>query len=453
MQANIKVGQADPSDLVHTVRDRDVDVLTVQELTDESIAGLHAAGLDDLLPHRFVVSYGPGGEGGGIYSRFPLSNTRNLEGFLSANLSADLDVGLREPLALFAVHPAPAYLFPAQMWAKELRELHSELEASAPRDNVLVSGDFNATYTQRQYRALLTDGYADAADQVGAGLLPTMPADRGIPPLIGIDRMITKGAVATSLEADPHRRLRPLRARRRHSTDESGCYSEHPVAEEPRRVGHREAVRFDRVGLVTTDRRQSARVVADHEVGVLSERARRRVQRDVAGLRDVAGVDGPEAPDRFVVLLQRVDPGIRHDPEFGFDNGSPTWRSVQLTKSAHHDSSAPSEYFVPDGCASNSVRTTSTIRACVESRAEPSTAGKDRSSVPTMAPPRHGAHHATPAATRITAASAAAPSDRRRRASPPEPSNSVIAPPLRSVPSRQGRPAGGVDDQPKRPEM
>ncbi|GAB2664950.1 endonuclease/exonuclease/phosphatase family protein [Prescottella soli] len=200
MQANIKVGQADPSALVRTVRERDVDVLTVQELTDESIAGLHAAGLDDLLPHRFVVSHGPGGEGGGIYSRYPLSNTRNLAGFLSANLFADLDVGLREPLALFAVHPAPAYLFPAPLWAKELRELHSELESNALRDNVVVSGDFNATYTQRQYRALLTDGYADVADQLGAGLVPTMPADRRIPPLIGIDRMITKGAVATSLE-------------------------------------------------------------------------------------------------------------------------------------------------------------------------------------------------------------------------------------------------------------
>ncbi len=200
MQANIKVGQADPSALVRTVRDRDVDVLTVQELTDESIAGLRAAGLDDLLPHRFVVSYGPGGEGGGIYSRFPLSNTRVLDGFVSANLSADLDVGLREPLALFAVHPAPAYLFPAPVWAAELRELHSELESSAVRDNVVASGDFNAGYSQRQYRALLTGGYADVADQLGAGLVPTMPAGRRIPALIGIDRMITKGAAATSLE-------------------------------------------------------------------------------------------------------------------------------------------------------------------------------------------------------------------------------------------------------------
>ncbi|WP_305093977.1 endonuclease/exonuclease/phosphatase family protein [Prescottella sp. R16] len=200
MQANVKVGQADPEALVHTVRDRGVDVLTVQELTDESIEALDVAGLDDVLPHRFVVSYGPGGQGGGIYSRFPLANTRNLPGFLSANLAADIEVGLREPLALLMVHPAPAYLFPAQLWAAELRGIHDEMLAVAGRDNVVVSGDFNADYTQPQYRALLTDGYADAADQVGAGLVPTMPASRWYPAVTGIDRVVTKGAVVTSLE-------------------------------------------------------------------------------------------------------------------------------------------------------------------------------------------------------------------------------------------------------------
>lgn len=200
MQANIKVGQADPTDLVRTVRDRRIDVLTVQELTDESIEGLREAGLDALLTHRFVVSYGPGGEGGGIYSRFPLSNTRILDGHLSANLVADLDVGLREPVALLAVHPAPAYLFPAATWVSELRSLHAEMTSVALRRNVIVSGDFNASYTQRQYRDLLTGGYADAADQVGAGLVPTMPANRILPAFTGIDRVVTKGAVVTSLE-------------------------------------------------------------------------------------------------------------------------------------------------------------------------------------------------------------------------------------------------------------
>lgn len=200
MQANSRVGQADPAAVVRTVRDRDVDILTVQELTDESIDALDAAGLDDVLPHRFVVSYGPGGQGGGIYSRFPLSNTHNLPEYFSANLTADVEVGLREPLALLAVHPAPAYLFPAQLWAAELRGIHGEMLANVQRDNVVVSGDFNAGYTQPQYRALLTDGYADAADQVGAGLVPTMPAARWYPAVIGIDRVITRGAEATNLE-------------------------------------------------------------------------------------------------------------------------------------------------------------------------------------------------------------------------------------------------------------
>ncbi|MGW0173092.1 endonuclease/exonuclease/phosphatase family protein [Rhodococcus sp. NPDC003322] len=200
LQANVKLGQADPVHVADLVRERDVDVVTVQELTDEGITGLHAAGLDDLLPHRFVISYGPNGLGGGIYSRFPLSNTRILDGYLSANLAADLDVGLREPVALFAVHPAPAYLFPARMWAAELRGLGAEFAAAAGRDNVVVSGDYNASYSQRQYRDLLTDGFADAADQVGAGLLPTMPAHRWYPAVTGIDRIVTKGATVTHLE-------------------------------------------------------------------------------------------------------------------------------------------------------------------------------------------------------------------------------------------------------------
>ena len=103
-------------------------------------------------------------------------------------------------MSLLAVHPAPAYLFPAQLWAAELDGIHDEMRALAGRDNVVVSGDFNASYTQRQYRDLLTDGYVDAADQVGAGLVPTMPANRRLPAFTGIDRIITKGAAAVALD-------------------------------------------------------------------------------------------------------------------------------------------------------------------------------------------------------------------------------------------------------------
>ncbi|MFD1810629.1 endonuclease/exonuclease/phosphatase family protein [Rhodococcus gannanensis] len=199
MQANVRIGQADPAALTATVRDNGVDVLTVQEVTDEAIDGLREAGLDDLLPHSFAVPLGPGGLGAAIYSRHPLSGTRVLDGYLSANLAADVDVGLAEPVALLAVHPAPAYLFPAPMWAGELRGIATEMSALADRDNVVVAGDFNASWTQRQYRDLLTDGYEDAADQVGAGLVRTMPAHRWYPAVTGIDRVVTKGSAVTSL--------------------------------------------------------------------------------------------------------------------------------------------------------------------------------------------------------------------------------------------------------------
>ncbi|MFD6102508.1 hypothetical protein ACFWFQ_07565 [Nocardia salmonicida] len=50
MQSNILFGQADPGAVVGAVRDNNVDVLTVEELTIDSIAGLRGAGLEERLP-------------------------------------------------------------------------------------------------------------------------------------------------------------------------------------------------------------------------------------------------------------------------------------------------------------------------------------------------------------------------------------------------------------------
>ncbi|MDV6272647.1 endonuclease/exonuclease/phosphatase family protein [Rhodococcus erythropolis] len=200
MQANLMVGAADPESLVATVRERNVDVVTVQELTYEEAEALKAAGLEEVLSHQFLVPYTDGGGGAGIYSRFPLSNPRSLDGFSPETLSAELNVGLSQPVTLFAVHPAPAYISPASVWAAEQRRLGSYMDKVAGRDNVIVSGDFNASYSNKQFRNLLTNGYTSAADQLGSGLIPTYPTDKWFPAAVGIDHIITKGAVATSLE-------------------------------------------------------------------------------------------------------------------------------------------------------------------------------------------------------------------------------------------------------------
>lgn len=200
LQANLAVGAAQPGPLVEMVRNRQIDLLTVEELTGDSVQALRGAGLEDVLPYQFLAPLS-GANGTGIYSRFPLSDERELDGYLMSNLQVSVDVNLTHPVRLYAVHPAPPYLSPAPLWTRELTRLREELRSASTQENVIASGDFNATYYQRQFRDLLTGGYTDAVEYVGEGLTLTYPTDKWFPPIVGIDHVLTKGAWATSIES------------------------------------------------------------------------------------------------------------------------------------------------------------------------------------------------------------------------------------------------------------
>lgn len=200
MQANLMVGAGDPVSVAGTVRDRSIDVLTVQELTDAAVIGLREQGMDQLLPFQYLVPYETGGGGAGVYSRFPISGERALTGYGPENLSVELDLGLRQPVSLLAVHPGPAYITPPTVWNAELEQLRTDLASVADRNNVIVSGDFNTTFSHSRFRSLLREGYVDSADRLGTGLVPTYPTDKGYPAIVGIDHILTRGADPTSLE-------------------------------------------------------------------------------------------------------------------------------------------------------------------------------------------------------------------------------------------------------------
>lgn len=199
MQANLMFGKADPTSLIDTAREREVDVLTVQELTETLAATLRDGGLERQFPYQYLIPDESGGGGAGIYSKYPLSQTRELNGFGPTNLVAE--VGFSTPFTLVAVHPGPAYITPPDVWTTELDTLRSELAGFAAGDSpVVVSGDFNTTYQHKQFRNLLDAGYSDSADQLGSGIVPTYPTDKGIPAVVGIDHVLTRGAQARSLD-------------------------------------------------------------------------------------------------------------------------------------------------------------------------------------------------------------------------------------------------------------
>lgn len=213
LQANLRVGSADPVALVRLVLAHRVDVLMTEELTPTERDRLVAAGLATALPHRFDASLAGGGGGLAIWSRYPMTPQRNLAGFELGVLQAVVHPDVRSSITVIAAHLLPPYPYPSVEWSREMRRLGGVMRAAADgAAPVVLAGDLNATTDHAQFRELLTLGYDDAVEHCGAGYLPTYPTDRFFPPVIAIDHVLSRGAparnaVTLDLPGSDHRAL------------------------------------------------------------------------------------------------------------------------------------------------------------------------------------------------------------------------------------------------------
>ena len=190
MSVNMLIGRADPDRIVSLVRTGSVDLLAVQEYTDEARTALRRAGLDQLLPN--AVSYPrPGVSGSAVYSRFPLTD-KGYRRFTSDFGQAQ--AGVRVPgaieLHVESVHPcAPSDRQRSSCWVSDL----AAQPAATPAGPVnLLIGDFNATLDHEAFRQVLAKGYHDAADVAGAGLSTSWPYDdRWFIPGVTLDHVLT----------------------------------------------------------------------------------------------------------------------------------------------------------------------------------------------------------------------------------------------------------------------
>lgn len=196
--ANVREGNANPKALAAAARDS-ADVLVIVELTPELAERLTQEGLDADLPYK-VVDAEPYAAGVAIWSRFPISRSARIRGYQLGVVSAVIRVPqAAADTTVLAAHLTGPWPQPIDDWRRDIVAFPDTMRAvaaDAGAGAVIVAGDFNAATDMRPFRQLLGNHFRDAAEQSGAGLTPTYPADRAVPPLIGIDHILTANSSA-----------------------------------------------------------------------------------------------------------------------------------------------------------------------------------------------------------------------------------------------------------------
>jgi hypothetical protein len=111
-----------------------IDVLTVCEVTPQGPDRIMASDLARLLPHCYH-STGEVGDGTGIWSRYPLSDSRRHDGFVTELLSARVDLPDGPAPLVYAVHPVPPWPGRPADWLRELELLRQRLSKIPAEDH------------------------------------------------------------------------------------------------------------------------------------------------------------------------------------------------------------------------------------------------------------------------------------------------------------------------------
>jgi endonuclease/exonuclease/phosphatase (EEP) superfamily protein YafD len=191
MSTNLRIGQGDIATVLGMVREENIDVLAIQELTVEARVKLERAGIRDLLPRKVDARNARSGfEGSAIYTRLAAAPAEQVDESLPVRpVTLVAPDGTR--FDFVNVHPSLP-----QSWSavNDWREAIDAMPHANPGGELrIVAGDFNATLDTDELRDLIATGYTDAADAKGKGLTPTYVGRKSLPVTIDhvlVDRRI-----------------------------------------------------------------------------------------------------------------------------------------------------------------------------------------------------------------------------------------------------------------------
>ena len=192
---NLLMVHPDPAILIEVIRDIDADVLALQEFSPRWERAFREGGLNEIYDGPRVTREDSFGIA--LLSKTPLAHadTVDLQGVDA--LSGVLRIAGQD-VHLLNVHTLPPRNTEYhQVWLRQL----SQLEEFASQDNDLVMlGDFNASPSSRELRALLSAGLHSAHDQVGRPWAHTFPNGLFPLPPVRLDHaLLSRRVVAHSV--------------------------------------------------------------------------------------------------------------------------------------------------------------------------------------------------------------------------------------------------------------
>lgn len=185
------------------------DLVTLEEASPDDRAQLERAGAFRGLPHIYEVSITGSSRAFVIASRYPLgqSSVSSLYGGFNGGLPFLVRTSLRlsgVTIPLWVVHTTAPVNPHWQNWNSELEQIDQMLQARNPAPLLMV-GDFNATWGNRWFRAILDTGLTDAAAARGEPFDMTWSQEFFLlPPLFRFDHVLTNASLAvTTIQSHP----------------------------------------------------------------------------------------------------------------------------------------------------------------------------------------------------------------------------------------------------------
>ena len=177
------------------------DVITLEEFTPPALQSMVASGVLESFPYRCVAP-ARGADGFLIASRLRLTGCRVQIEIWDGNTWTPYMVEATlwspgGPVALRLVHTLAPFSAYWREWSGALAAVSRSVRASGD-SNMLMVGDFNATWGNSGFVALMHDGLTDAAAARGKATGMTWPDGAIVPPFVRIDHVLTGARLAVT---------------------------------------------------------------------------------------------------------------------------------------------------------------------------------------------------------------------------------------------------------------